>query len=423
MSVTDTASIVPLRWLYVDFNSYFASVEQQHRPETQGKPLIVVPVDSDYTSAIAASYEAKALGISTNTRVADAKRICPDIHIVLARHDLYVETHKRIIEEAHQHIPVTQICSIDEVACRLMRNEQSVEAVSDIAMRMKAGLARHIGAHIRCSIGVAPNKYLAKVATDLQKPDGFTVVQASDIEARLATLRLSDLPGIGRNMEARLHRSGIYTVPQLWRLSPKHMRKIWHSVWGEKLWYLMRGHDIPDVETTRSTVGHSHVLAPELRPVSRAYDVARRLTMKAASRLRRLEHHASGMHVSFRLEQGARYGAHAEFPAASNTHFMLHCMHQLWQELVRQTGAVRVKKVSVTLYKLRPCEAHHAQMGLFAEAPNHRKQDSISKAMDTINQKFGRDTVLQGMLPNQGKSFTGTKIAFNRIPELREFQD
>jgi DNA polymerase-4 len=130
-----------LRWLYVDFNSYFASVEQQLRPELRGKPIAVVPVEADTTSAIAASYEAKAFGVKTGTRIREAKRLCPSLVCVLARHECYIEFHHRLIEEIEQHIPVTAVCSIDEVACRLMDNENSVERSTAIARAIKRGIA------------------------------------------------------------------------------------------------------------------------------------------------------------------------------------------------------------------------------------------------------------------------------------------
>src|SRR6202161_1975006 len=170
-----------LRWLYVDFNSYFASVEQQLRAELRGKPIAVVAVETDSTSAIAASYEAKAFGIKTGTPVYEAKRLCPGLPCVLARHERYVEFHHCLIEEIERHIPVTAVCSIDEVACRLMDNEISVERATEIARSIKRGLATNVGEFVKCSVGIAPNRYLAKVATDLQKPDGLTVLKPNDL--------------------------------------------------------------------------------------------------------------------------------------------------------------------------------------------------------------------------------------------------
>eukprot|EP01042_Synura_sphagnicola_P019476 gene19476-24654_t len=116
-----------LRWLYLDMNSYFASCEQQDDPRLRGRPVIVVPVMSDYTCAIAASAEAKALGIKTGTGVKEAKEICPGLCVVEARPDRYVALHNRILEQVDMVIPIEKVCSIDEVACRLM-GPQRLEA-------------------------------------------------------------------------------------------------------------------------------------------------------------------------------------------------------------------------------------------------------------------------------------------------------
>lgn len=410
---------LPLRYLYIDFNSFFASVEQQLNPLLRGKPVIVVPAATDYTSAIAASYEAKKLGIKTNTLVKDAKAICPEIMCVLGNHEHYVRVHELAVAEIHRHIPVSQVCSIDEVACELMANEQSIEAVSRIAHNIKAGLARSIGPHITCSIGVAPNKYLAKVATDMQKPNVFTILQESDLPEKLLPLPLKDFPGIGRNMEARLHKAGIYTTQQLWAQNAKQLRRLWGNVWGEKMYYFLRGIHLADVETTRSSVGHSHVLAPELRPREQTHFVARRLTLKAASRLRRLEYDTRMMTISLRSEEGARYAAEAQFAPASDSMTLLHVMEALWASLAEK--ASRFKKVSITLHHLVPRQAH--QLALLEEMRGAEKYNKLSAAMDHINQRFGRDTILQGMMPQQGRGFSGTKIAFTRIPDIQEFRE
>ena len=194
----------PLRWLYLDLNSYFASVEQQLDPAIRGRPVVVAPVHTDSTSAIAASYEAKAFGIKTGTKIYEAKARCRDLVVVPGRHDEYVKFHHAVIAEVEKHVPVTMICSIDEVACRLLDNENSVEGVRDLARRIKAGIAANVGVCLTSSIGVAPNRYLAKIAADMQKPDGLTILEADTMAARLLTLKPNDLPGVGRNMERRL---------------------------------------------------------------------------------------------------------------------------------------------------------------------------------------------------------------------------
>lgn len=425
VSFDDTLpSVSELRWLYVDFNSYFASVEQQLRPELRGRPIAVVPVDTDATCAIAASYEAKAFGIKTGTPVWEAKQKCPQLVCVLAQHERYVEYHHKILAEVDKHIPVSMVCSIDEVGCKLMDNETSLARVTDIAQSIKRGLAAHVGAYVTCSIGVAPNRYLAKIATDMQKPNGFVVLSKDVIAEKLCTLELRDLPGVGRNMEKRLFMAGIYDVPTLLTLSPKAMRKAWGSIWGERMWYLLRGVDLPEEETTRSTIGHSHVLSPELRAPAKALFVAKRLTLKVASRLRRIGYYASTFAVSARLEEGGRLEYSEQCYRAQDTMTFLHMLERGWGAILREAKGRRIKKVSVSLFGLVAADALQPELfgGLDEEGMKARaRSEKMSAALDKINHRFGRDSVLVGMLPSQGKTFSGTKVAFTRIPDEEEF--
>lgn len=165
-----------LRWLLLDLNSYFASVEQELRPELRDRPIAVVPVMADTTCAIAASYEAKAFGVRTGTRVGDAKQMCPGIVLVEARHELYVDYHNRIVEVVEQCVPVSAVLSIDEMASSLIGREQPLSAALDLAKRIKASIRENVGFTLRCSIGLAPNRYLAKIASDMEKPDGLVAL-------------------------------------------------------------------------------------------------------------------------------------------------------------------------------------------------------------------------------------------------------
>lgn len=414
-----------LRWLYVDFNSYFASVEQQLSPGLRHRPIIVVPVMTDSTCAIAASYEAKAFGIKTGTPVYEARRKCPGLVCVQARHEHYVDFHHRLIDEIGRHIPVSAVCSIDEMACRLMKNESGPETAVRIARSIKAGISQNIGPHIRCSIGVAPNKYLAKIATDMQKPDGLVVLKTEALPHSLLGLALRDLPGVGANVEKRLHRAGIFDIKTLLQLQPRHLRAVWGNIWGEKLWYLLRGYDLPDIETSRSTIGHSHVLAPDLRPPDAARVVARRLLMKAAARLRRMEYDAAALVLSARLESGPRLAIEGKCRPMQDSPGLLALMDALWETLAVDMAGQRLRKVSVTLNALTPAAERGLQGDLFfmpeERATRRAKNDRISQAMDALNRKFGRDTVLMGIPSHASRSFSGTKVAFTRIPDADEF--
>ena len=165
-----------LNWLFVDMNSFFASVEQDARPELRGRPVGIVPMMADTTCCIAASYEAKSFGVKTGTMVADAKRMCPGLVLVEARHELYVAYHHRIVEAVESCLPVTAVRSVDEMACRLMGRERPLLAAMKLGRQVKARILERVGPMMRSSVGLATNRYLAKVASDMEKPDGLVAL-------------------------------------------------------------------------------------------------------------------------------------------------------------------------------------------------------------------------------------------------------
>lgn len=394
---------------------------------------MVVPVETDSTCAIAASYEAKAYGVKTGTPIWEAKKKCPDIICVLARHEMYVEYHHKAIEEINRHIPVTAICSIDEMACQLMRNEAAPDIARNIALSIKRGMAENLGPWMRCSIGVASNRYLAKVAGELQKPDGLTILMPDEVESRLAGLEMMDLPGVGRNMDVRLRKAGLRSVADIFKLDRRRMRSVWGSIWGERMWYLLRGFDLPEPETERRSIGHSHMLAPDMRPPDKAIDVARRLTLKACTRLRRYGYHAARFSVSARLEDGRKIAAEHRLIAAQDSMSFLALLYGFWERNIPKERGIKIKKLSVALYQLTANDAITPDLfgndiGNDIDGDNAvhggrelERKISLSCALDKINHRFGRDSALIGMLPSSGKSFSGTKIAFTRIPEREEF--
>lgn len=410
-------------WLYIDFNSFFASVEQELNPKLRHKPIAIVPVQTDSTCAIAASYEAKAFGIRTGTPIYEAKKMCPSLICVLAQHELYVDFHQKFLAEIDRHIPIAKVCSIDEVACQLMSNESSQEQAQALALRIKEGLALRVGKWIRCSMGLAPNRYLAKVAADMQKPDGLTLISLLELPHKLYSLGLRDLPGVGARMEKKLHQCGIFTMESLCQLDLLQMRRVWGSVLGERMWLQLTGVDVPDLETKRASLGHSHILAPEIREEEKARPVAIRLTLKAVSRLRRLGYFAATISLRLRSEEDVYYEASTKVSPANDNLTFLQCLDLLWKDL-QQAKARRIKKISVTLFDLT--EVGAMQPSLFedeGEQKTKAKALRLSSAMDAINQRYGNDSILLGLLPEQGRSFSGTKIAFNRIPDLEEFYE
>jgi len=421
----------PLRWLYLDLNSYFASVEQQLAPELRGRPVVVAPVMTDSTSAIAASYEAKAFGIKTGTPIWEARARCHDLVVVPARHGEYVRFHHRIVAEVERHVPVTAVCSIDEVACRLLDNENGAPEVAGLSARIKAGIATNVGEALKCSIGIAPNRLLAKMAADMQKPDGLTVLTPDTLHARLCGLKPGDIPGVGRNMERRLAAAGVIDMARILALDAPAARAVWGNVWGERLHWLLRGVDLPELSHARRSVGHSQVLAPELRGPAAARLVARRLLVKAATRLRRMECRTALLTLSVGGETPDRAArpkwaqARRLVPAQDNF-TLLAALDRLWTAMRSDFAPQHYRKVSVTLLELSP--QAETQLALFDRdgavgAATETKRLALSRAMDRVNQRFGRDAVTIGHDAHGAARGSGPKIAFTRIPDLAEFRE
>lgn len=411
-------------WLFLDLNSFFASVEQQENPALRGRPVAVVPVMTDATCAIAASAQAKKFGIKTGTNIGEARHKCPDLQLVLARHDKYVEYHHRVIQEVERHYPVTSVCSIDEMALRLDKPRRHLPAAIDLSKRIKAGLRGTLGECITCSVGLAPNRFLAKVASDMQKPDGLVIFTAADLPGRLLDLELRDLPGIGRRMEPRLHAEGIRTMRELWEASREDMHRAWGGVVGDRFWMALHGEPSEDEpEQDPKSIGHSHVLSPELRKPPQAAIVLRRLLLKAASRLRRSGHRATEMSVSIRLEAGPRCEARQRFAAVNDSLALTEVMRQLWENVMHQARWQRVKKVAVTLSGLESL-TQPQQLDLFSQGEDPRqRRESLSRVLDAINKKHGRDSIVIGFTPDTVRTFSGSRIAFNCIPDQEEFKE
>ncbi len=405
-----------LQWLLVDLNSYFASVEQQLRPELRGRPVGVVPMLADTTCCIAASYEAKAHGVKTGTMVYEAKKMCPGIVFVEARHEEYVEYHQRIVEAVESCLPVSVVLSIDEMACRLRGSDRELENAMRIANEIKRKIRADVGEMLTSSVGIGPNRFLAKIASDMQKPDGLIVIHKEDLPHKLHALKLRDFPGIGRRMQARLEKCAVWTSEQLCALPMAEMRQIWGGIPGEYFWHWLRGHEgnEPGDEPKNRTIGHSHVMPPDLRNEEGAWAVAQKLLAKAAVRLRKGNWWASGLSVGVRYaELDGEYlpGWHTwtHLIECQDTLTLNEALQKLWS---RKPPGGKPMQVHITLLNLIPEELHC--LSLFQE---FERREKLSQAMDTINSKYGRDTVYFAGV-HAVKAAAPTRIAFQHIPDL-----
>lgn len=276
-----------LRTLFVDFNAYFASVEQQLNPKLRGRPVGVVPMLAETTCCIAASYEARQFGVKTGTGVREALRLCPDLVLVEAQHEKYVHMHQRAVEAVNRIVPVRQVLSIDEMECELTGRWRVREPAVAIAYAVKKEIIRSLGACMTVSIGIAPNTLLGKLASDMQKPDGLVVIELSDLPHGLYHLKLQDILGIGPRMVLRLNRCGIQSIEQLYAAPRDVLHTVWGGRAGAEMYDMLRGQWYgPRIATPRS-LSHAHVMPPGMRHPQAAFDVLNRLTQKTAMRLRK----------------------------------------------------------------------------------------------------------------------------------------
>lgn len=417
----------PSRFLFIDFNSYFAAVEQHDDPALAGKPVIVTPLESEHTGAIAASYEAKALGIGRGTTVREARALCPGIAVRPARHERYVEMHGRLMEEIGRHLPIARIYSIDECACRLDRREYEPGAALRKAEAIKRGIAQTIGPCLRSSIGIAPSPLLAKLAAELEKPDGLVLIRAEDLPEALADLPLRAIPGVGGGMAARLERANV-TFTDLWQLAPKQARAIWGSVVGERFLYSLKGHDIPDDAPREKTmIGHSRVLSPQHQAPCEARVVARALLLKAASRLRLYDLHASRLRLGFRLRRPDGYvDSECVFPPTQNSWRFLRELNGLWDEGIRRVRGFpswngRIAFVSIDLHGL---QRGGPQPDLFTPASvtdTDAREASLWTTIGNLNRQYERQVVTLASQRGLDLNYLGVKIAFSRVPDAAEF--
>ncbi len=402
-----------LRWLFLDMDNYFASVEQQARPELRGKPVGIIPVVSRGTCCIAASKEAKARGVKTGTNVLEARQRCPDIRFVVARPAYYVEVHHQILKAIDTVAPVERVESVDEMAVRLLGPEREPRVALQMAETLKHHMRQAIGEHLTCSIGVAPTRLLAKVACELNKPDGLMRLDDDNLPEALLHLKLTDLPGINTGRLRRLLKQRVETVEQLWALSAHEMRDAWGSVDGERYWCDLHGQDVPPIRTHRSTFGHANVLAPELRTDAGAHAVMTRLLHKAAARLRAHGYAARSLSASVRLGMGdrsTRWADAIDLPTCQDTLTIAEHFARLWQSY--PTGQGQPTKVGVTLAGLLPIEV---TTGHLFDEPTHR--ETLGHVMDTINTKFGGHTLYLGGMHHVASHDMTDKIAFGRVPD------
>ncbi len=367
--------------LHIDMNAFFASVEQQTDPALRGKPIAVI--GTGRTVVTTASYEARAFGVKTGMNTWQARQACPQIIFVVGDNRKYTDTSTRIVAMMRDYTPLVEVFSIDEAFLDVTASLSLFGSAERIAYLLKARIRHEFG--LTCSIGIAPNKLLAKLASEMQKPDGLTIIAPDRVAAVLEQMPVKELCGIGRNVEKQLAGFGILTCGQLGRYPAAVLRRRF-GVNGERLGRMGRGIDDapvvpPEEEQAVKSVGHSMTLAHDVAGRAGLLKYLLQLAEMVGSRARGYGVAGQTVHLTLRYDDFTTVGRQLTRPAPTNQSEALYQDGLALLDTFDLSRPVRLLGVRITNL------AHRGdQLPLFE---NERRAALATAAMDEANRRFG----------------------------------
>ncbi|MHC1697571.1 MAG: DNA polymerase IV [Geobacteraceae bacterium] len=390
--------------LHLDLNSYFASVEQAMNPSLRGKPIAVIGA-SHRTVITTSSYEARAFGVKTGMSVYEARSFCRDLILVVGNNRRYTHTSSEIMKMMGEYTDLVEPFSIDEAFMDVTGSCKLYGAAENIAMLLKARIKHRF--NLTCSIGIAPNKLLAKLASDLIKPDGLVIVHPNDVSTLLERTPISDLCGIGKKMGRHLKLLGINTCGELGRFPVDILRKKFGII-GDRLIQMGRGiDDSPVVPMAESdpvkSVGHSSTLD---RDIDKREDVLKnllKLSEMVGRRARRYQVAGKTIHL---------YVRYADFFSSFGKQMTLSGYVNQSDEIYRAAvqlfdSAEHAQPVRMLGVRLTNLQHNGEQLPLFQE---DRKKLFLTNAMDEVNDRFGEFAVTFASLMAKGKDGKERKL-------------
>ncbi|MCC2631382.1 MAG: DNA-directed polymerase [Patescibacteria group bacterium] len=401
------------RVLYLDMNSFFASVEQQLDPSLRNIPMAVVSHIANKGTILAASYEAKAFGIRTGTKIYEARQLCPEIKLVEPTPYRYRAVHYQFLAILRDMCgPEVVAKSVDEAAIYLSPNWQDSEQAKNLALSIKERFAKELGPQIRCSIGIAPNSLLAKVASNLQKPDGLTEIRLEDLPHVLQKLHLTDLPGIAERNAARLINQGITTPWEFHQTDATLLQKQF-GIWGRYWWWRLHGYETEGEGSPTKTQSHEHVLTKWLYSFEDALPVVERMSDRVAHRLRTNNFQCRSVWISLSLIGAKNLSAECRFggPTASYDELM-GAIRSMMNNFPRPLlGPIR--KITIGVNQLSSTE-NGLQLDLFNKRP---RSERASVAIEQIRDKFGYESIQPAATVRLDRKVAKEQLGFGRIKD------
>lgn len=382
----------PRTVLHVDMDAFFASVEQQTYPFLRGKPIGVCGDPNGRTVIAAASYEAKRRGVKTAMTVPEARRLCPDIILVGGDPAKYVDTSVRVLAVYTRYTDLVEVFSIDEAFLDVTDSAHLHGGAEAAARAIKQEVRARFG--ITCSIGVAPNKLLAKLAGEMSKPDGLTVVRPEDVPALLERTPVEAICGIGPKTREKLNRLGVRTCAELGRYSEKNLRIVF-GINGIALHNIGLGRDDSPVqpyhhEPETKSMGHSFTLDRDTGDRAEIKRHLLQLSEQVGRRLRRESYAGRTIAIVVRYEDFETVGRQRSVrQPTGDGHRIYTVALKLFDELYRPGRLVRLLGVSVS-----NLVRDLAQLKLVDD----RRADDLFTAADALNDRFGEFSVARARL-------------------------
>ena len=367
--------------LHLDMNAFFASVEQQTDPALRGKPIAVI--GTGRTVVTTASYEARAFGVKTGMNTWQARQVCPQITFVVGDNRKYTDTSTRIVAMMRDYTPLVEVFSIDEAFLDVTASLSLFGSAERIAYLLKARIRHEFG--LTCSIGIAPNKLLAKLASEMQKPDGLTIIAPERVDAVLERMPVKELCGIGAQVARQLADFGIFTCGQLGRFPVATLTRRF-GINGERLSRMGRGIDPspvipPEEEAAVKSVGHSMTLAHDVtgREALRKYLL--QLAEMVGRRARRYGVSGKTVHLTLRYDDFTTVGRQQTRSVPTNQSAALYRDALAILDSLALDRPARLLGVRITNL------VHHGnQVPLFEQ---ERRAALATAAMDEANRRFG----------------------------------
>jgi DNA polymerase-4 len=379
--------------LHVDMDAFFASVEQLDNPSLRGRPVLVGH-DGARGVVAAASYESRKFGCHSAQPMVVAKRLCPQAIVVKGRFERYRELSRQIHTLFERFTPIVEPVSIDEAyldvtdSLRLHGDAEGIARMLKTLIRQRTGLT--------ASVGVAENKFLAKLASDMNKPDGLAVILAEDVERLLPPMSVGRIWGIGKKTEERLAEAGVKTIADL-RKMPREWIEGRLGSSTEHFLQLAWGRDdrLVVADSERKSIGHEQTFGVDVGDPARIVEVILEQVEQVAWRLRKQHLLAKRVAIKVRYGDFQTISRSRTLPEATDrTDLLRIAAEQLFQTWAAQSFSP-VRLIGVTAEQLGVAEA---QLGLFTD-PQETRAREVDRTVDAINEKFGGGAIRRGGLP------------------------